>query len=166
MHGENLKSNYAFYCVCSCCQLQSSCVAAHRGTEATHKCNRFILSSLHTTLWLSLHIQCIIELSGLQGGNTLQNKALLLPQNRVLKIMWSSIILGILYRSYVGFIDLPLTSYPHLLLNFSSILFSFSPHSQITVQYATKLLTAWLQKVFLNAITHTPKYFSERPRSL
>jgi len=56
--------------------------------------------------------------------------------------MWSSIILGILYRGYVGFIDLPLTFYPHLLLNFSSILFSFSPHSQISVQYATKLLTA------------------------
>jgi hypothetical protein len=79
--------------------------------------------------------------------------------------MWSSIILGILYWGYVGYIDLPLT-YPHHLLNFSSILLSFSPNSQITVQYATKLFTAWLQNLFLNAITQAQQYFSNKPSSV
>jgi hypothetical protein len=50
----------------------------NRGTGAMEQCDRFLLSSMHTTLWPGLHIQYSIELYGLQGGNTLQNKAVLL----------------------------------------------------------------------------------------
>lgn len=39
------------------------------------QCNRYILSSLHTPLWPSLHIQYSTELYGLQEGNTFRTQS-------------------------------------------------------------------------------------------